>query len=317
MTTPSSTASSSPPAGSGCACTWRAGRWTWGSPPAGSRRTPSWRTATRSSPAPSASSREQHDGVDVVVTVAPCSPFSVTGELMRESAELARRAVPGGLHLHTHLAETLDEERDALARFAKRPLDLLEELGLARRRRVAGPRDPLRRRRGRPPGGRGTGVAHCPSSNARLGSGIARVADLRRAGAPVGPRRRRVGVQRARVPVRRGPPGAVPGAAAPPGPDGADRRRRPRRRDRGGAACLGRDDIGELAVGKRADVAVWPAEDLADVPDALAGLVLGPERRVRHLLVGGRPVVTDGELAGLDLRAARAHLARRAARLFA
>ena len=84
---------------------------------------------------------------------------------------------------------------------------------------------------------------------------------------------------------------------------------------RGGATCLGRDDIGRLEVGARADLAVWPADDLLDVADAVTGLVLGPDRRVRHLLVGGRRVVGDGELLGLDVAAARRDLAARAARL--
>ena len=124
-----------------------------------------------------------HDGERVVVTVAPCSPFSVTPELMRESAALARRH---GLRLHTHLAETVDEERDVLERFGRRPVDLLDELGWidddvwvahgihfddAEVARL---------------GGAGTGVAHCPSSNARLGAGMCRVVDLETAGAPVG-----------------------------------------------------------------------------------------------------------------------------------
>jgi cytosine/adenosine deaminase-related metal-dependent hydrolase len=116
-----------------------------------------------------------HDGERVVVTVAPCSPFSVTPELMRASAELARRH---GLRLHTHLAETEDEERDVLERFGRRPVDLLDELGWiggdvwvahgihfddAEVTRL---------------GAAGTGVAHCPSSNARLGAGMCRVVDL-------------------------------------------------------------------------------------------------------------------------------------------
>jgi imidazolonepropionase-like amidohydrolase len=74
--------------------------------------------------------------------------------------------------------------------------------------------------------------------------------------------------------------------------------------------------LGCLEPGKVADVAVWPGDDLADVADAVAGLVLGPDRRVRHLLVGGEPVVTDGELVGLDLAAAHGELARRAQRLW-
>ena len=120
-----------------------------------------------------------HDGDRVVVTVAPCSPFSVTPELMTESAALARRL---GLRLHTHLAETLDEERSCLERFGMRPLAVLDEIGWiapdvwvahgihfddAEVRRL---------------GDTGTGIAHCPSSNCRLGSGIARVVDLTAAG---------------------------------------------------------------------------------------------------------------------------------------
>ena len=85
---------------------------------------------------------------------------------------------------------------------------------------------------------------------------------------------------------------------------------------RGGARCLGRDDIGAIEVGRRADLAVWDAHDLADVPDAIDGLVLGPDRRVRDLLVGGDRVVDDGRLAGVDLHLARQDLARRSRRLW-
>jgi cytosine/adenosine deaminase-related metal-dependent hydrolase len=84
----------------------------------------------------------------------------------------------------------------------------------------------------------------------------------------------------------------------------------------GGARCLGRPDLGRLEPGAPADLAVWPADDLADVADPVAALVLGPDRRVRHLLVGGEPVVADGALVGLDLAAAHRELARRARRLW-
>src|SRR5690606_16374924 len=84
----------------------------------------------------------------------------------------------------------------------------------------------------------------------------------------------------------------------------------------GGAACLGRDDIGRLEVGARGDLAVWPADDVTDIPDAVDALVLGPDRKVRHALVGGVPVVSDGQLPGLDLAAARADLGDRARRLW-
>jgi cytosine/adenosine deaminase-related metal-dependent hydrolase len=254
-----------------------------------------------------------HDGERIVVTVAPCSPFSVSTELMSESAALARRH---GLRLHTHLAETLDEEQGCLERFGRRPVDVLDELGW-----VAGDvwvahgihfnDDEIKRL-----GAVGGGVAHCPSSNCRLGSGICRVNDLITAGASVG-----LGVDgvasneigglfpELRMALflarqRTGDPGAfMPIDAIRIGTEG-------------GAACLGRDDIGRLEPGYRADLVVWPGDDLADVPDAVAGLVLGPERTARHVLVDGEPVVRDGHLVGADIHELRRELARRARRLW-
>jgi cytosine/adenosine deaminase-related metal-dependent hydrolase len=249
------------------------------------------------------------DGERVVVTVAPCSPFSVTPELMRESAALAR---DHGLRLHTHLAETLDEERDALARFGRRPVELMEELGWVAddvwvAHGIHFDDDEVRRL-----GSAGVGVAHCPSSNARLGSGVCRVTDLVAAGAAVGlgvdgvasnevgglfPELRQAlyaGRQRTGTPASFMPADAL------------------RLATEGGAACLGRDDIGRLAPGFRADLVVWPGDDLGDVPDPLAGLVLGPDRRARHVLVDGQPVVRDGELLGADAGKLRRELARRA-----
>jgi 8-oxoguanine deaminase len=254
-----------------------------------------------------------HDGERIVVTVAPCSPFSVTPELMKESAALARRL---GLRLHTHLAETLDEERASLARFGRRPLAVLDDLGwIADDVWVAhgihfDDREVARL------GATGTGVAHCPSSNCRLGSGICRTTDLIAAGAPVGlgvdgvasneiggllPELRMatfLARQRNQDPTAFGPADAL------------------RLATEGGARCLGRDDVGRLEPGARADVVVWPGDDLQDVLDPLAGLVLGPERRARHVLVDGEPVVTDGALAGADLHALRADLTQRARRLW-
>jgi cytosine/adenosine deaminase-related metal-dependent hydrolase len=84
----------------------------------------------------------------------------------------------------------------------------------------------------------------------------------------------------------------------------------------GGARCLGRDDIGRLEPGYRGDLVVWPGDDLADVPELLDGFVLGPDRRARHVLVGGEAVITDGELLGADLATLRADLAKRARRLW-
>ncbi len=257
--------------------------------------------------------RDVHDGDRVVVVVAPCSPFSVTADLMRESAALARRH---GLRLHTHLAETVEENDYCREHLGVRPLDLMETLGWLAddvwfAHGVHFDDDEVRRI-----GAAGAGVAHCPSSNARLAAGTARVSDLEAAGAAVGlgvdgsasnevgrlfPELRQA-LYAARLRERRadtfGPEDALRLATS------------------GGARCLGRDDIGRLEPGARADLAIWPGEDLADVEDALAGLVLGPDRPVRHLLVGGEPVVTDGMLHGVDLPAARSELATRARRLW-
>lgn len=253
-----------------------------------------------------------HDGDRIVVTSAPCSPFSVTEQLMTESATLARRL---GIRLHTHLAETLDEERDSLARFGRRPLQVLDDLGwIAPDVWVAhgihfddAEVDRLATT--------GTGIAHCPSSNSRLGSGIARVVDLVAAGAPVGlgvdgVASNEIGALQPELRMalflarqRAGDPTVFsPADALALGTEG-------------GARCLGRTDIGRLEVGLRADLVVWSGDDIADVLDPVAGLVLGPERTARHVLVGGEYVVRDGALVGADRRDLHRDLARRAARL--
>jgi cytosine/adenosine deaminase-related metal-dependent hydrolase len=256
---------------------------------------------------------EFHDGERICVVVAPCSPFTVSRELMIDSAALARRH---GLRLHTHLAETLDEDAHCLERFGARPLDLMDDWGWVASdvwyaHGVHFGDEEVNRL-----GANGVGVAHCPSSNARLGAGMCRTVDLRAAGAPVGLgvdgaasnengrlfSELRQSVYMARLRAQRAdvfmPMDALDLAT------------------RGGARCLGRDDIGAIDVGRRADLAVWDAQDLADFPDAIDGLVLGPDRQVRDLLVGGERVVHDGQLAGVDLREAKHDLARRARRLW-
>jgi cytosine/adenosine deaminase-related metal-dependent hydrolase len=238
----------------------------------------------------------------VRVVVAPCSPFTVTPELMRSSAELARSL---GLRLHTHLAETVSEGADSLDRFGKRPLDFAEELGWLGSdvwfahgiHFDAGEISRI--------GAAGTGVAHCPRSNARLGAGMCHVRELLDAGAPVGlgvdgPSSNETGelfgeMRQALYTARQlsGRPGDLsPAEALALGTEG-------------GAACLGRDDLGRVEVGLPADLAVWPAADLGDIANALDGLVLGPDRRVRHLFVGGQPVVEDGNLVRADIGALR------------
>jgi cytosine/adenosine deaminase-related metal-dependent hydrolase len=254
-----------------------------------------------------------HDGERVMIAVAPCSPFSVSTDLMVESAALARRL---GLRLHTHLAETEDEARHCLARFGKRPLELMEELDWLGEDVWFAHAIHLDAGEVARLGSSRTGVAHCPSSNARLAAGLCPVRDLLDAGAPVG-----LGVD--------GPASNEMGVLLPELRQALCLARlRAGRADAlsadetlalatsGGATCLGRADLGRLEVGATADLAVWPAEDLADVPHPVDGLVLGPDRRVRHLLVAGESVVTDGTLVGVDLARAHAELAARARRLW-
>ena len=232
------------------------------------------------------------------VAVAPCSPFSVTPELMRESAALARRH---GLRMHTHLAETLDEEKFCLERFGKRPMELMEDLGWtgddvwyahgihlndAEVDRVAETK---------------TAIAHCPSSNMRLGAGACRVADLIRAGAAVG-----LGVdgsasnEDANIAMELHE--ALLLARVNGGPTALEARSAWRLATSGGAECLGRDDCGALAPGKCADVALFRIDDLAHagIADPLAGLALAPPARASAVIVNGRVVVFDGRLLTAD-----------------
>ena len=235
------------------------------------------------------------------VVVAPCSPFSVTPELMRDSAALARRH---GVRLHTHLAETLDEERFCLERFGQRPLELMRDLGWTGDDVWFAHGIHFNDEEIGSIAATGTGVAHCPSSNLRLGAGICRVSDLVRAGARVG-----LGVDGAAsnedaslatelhqsVLLARGR-AAMQGAA-----DAAtalDARGAWRLATAGGAACLGRDDCGTLEPGKCADVAFFRIDDLAHagIHDALAGLALAPAARAEAVVVNGAVVVREGRL---------------------
>lgn len=234
------------------------------------------------------------------VGVAPCSPFSVSRELMRDAALLARDK---GVMLHTHLAENDEDVAFSLERFGCRPGEYAEDLGWTGPdvwhahcvKLDAGEIDLFARTR--------TGVAHCPCSNCRLGSGIAPLRAMLDAGVPVG-----LGVdgsasndagslideaRQAMLLAR-----VSGGADAMPGGDVL------RVATRGGAQVLGRDDIGVLAVGMRADIALWDMSgvEAAGSWDKAALLLAGP-RRVRDLFVEGRQVVRDGQLTTVDLRA--------------
>lgn len=235
------------------------------------------------------------------VVVAPCSPFSVSPELMRESLALARSY---GVHSHTHLAETLDEERFCLERYGCRPVELAEQL------EWLGP-DVWHAHMVHPStaevgvlGVTQTGVAHCPTSNMRLGSGIAPVRALVAAGARVG-----LGVDgsasndsshmldevRHALLLQRVAGGALAASA----------REMLRLGTRGGAAVLGRDDVGYLAPGMAADLAGIRLDALAlaggAVHDPLAALVFCRPERVDFTVVNGVPLVEHGRLTSLDV----------------
>jgi len=233
------------------------------------------------------------------VALAPCAPFNVSPQLMRETARLARA---WGVRLHTHLAETVEEQAYCQERFGCRPLDYLERLEwladdvwLAHGIHFT---DEEITRLGRA----GVGIAHCPTSNMRLGSGLCRVNDLGRAGCPVG-----LGVDGSAsndssnmlAEVRQ----ALLLARLGFGPGALSVRDALFLATQGGARCLGRDDIGTLAPGKAADVAIFSLArvEYSGAGDPVAALVLCHPTPVETLLVHGRRVVADGQLVTIDL----------------
>jgi cytosine/adenosine deaminase-related metal-dependent hydrolase len=253
-------------------------------------------------------------GAMVRIALAPTSPFSVTRELMAETAQLARSR---GVRLHTHLAETRDEEEFCLERYGVRPLEYLDELGWLGDDVWLAHCVHLDEGEVRRMGESATGVAHCPISNARLGAGIAPVRELVDAGAPVG-----LGVDGAASnesgeltdELR----GALLMARVRGGPAALTAREALELATRHGARCLGREDeLGRLAAGALADVALWRMDDAgrAGIADPVAALVLGPPRPVHTLLVGGEPVVEEGGLRTADPAVLAADLARESARL--
>ena len=238
------------------------------------------------------------EGAMLRVGVAPCSPFSVSRDLMRDTAVLARDK---GVMMHTHLAENTEDIAYSEAHFGCRPGQYAEDLGWTGDdvwhahcvKLNPAEIDLFARSR--------TGVAHCPCSNCRLGSGIAPVRAMRDAGVLVG-----LGVDgsasndtgnlmieaRQTMLLQRVERGA----------DAMSAREALEIATRGGAQVLGRDDCGQIAVGKRADIALWDVSGVhsAGSWDPAALLLAGP-MQVKHLLVEGREVVRDGRIATFDL----------------
>jgi len=236
------------------------------------------------------------DGLEIAV--APCSPFSVTKELMRESAALARRL---GVPLHTHLAETVEEEAYCHELYGCTPVEYLEELGWLAADVWCAHCVHLSSAEVQRFADTGTGVAHCPTSNLRLGAGVAPVRELLTAGARVG-----LGVDGSasneRSDLFMEVKQALLVARGRGGPEAMTVRDALRLGTRGGATVLQREDIGSLETGKRADLAVWRTDrlELAGVADPVAGLVFSAPHRVDRLWVGGEEVVRDGRLVRSD-----------------
>jgi len=278
---------------------------------------------------------DPNPGSMLQIALAPCSPFSVSAELMRESATIARKHK---VRLHTHLAETIDEERYTLERFGKRPVGYMEELGwlgddvwFAHAVHVNAHEISCF-------AGAGVGVCHCPSSNMRLASGIAPVMAYRRAGVKVGigvdgsasndgnhilgEARQAMLLARLQISLR-----------PPEGPDTELSTSDPSRDAEwmtarealeiatlGGASVLGRSDIGALAPGMCADFFAMKLDDVAfagGLSDPVAATLFCTPRRANWTVVGGRAIVANGEIQTIDLPAVVAEHNLHAARLAA
>jgi len=249
--------------------------------------------------------KEFHDPGPYAMTrvgLAPCAPFSVSVELMKETARLAKAL---GVRMHTHLCETLDEEKYCLEKYKLRPIDFVESLGwldsnawLAHMVHVS---DEEIRRLAKAK----VGVAHCPSSNLRLGSGVPPVRSYLDAGVAVGlavdgsasnDSSDMLGEVRQAMLVHR----VKSGVASMPARDAL------RMATRGGAAVLGRDDIGQIAPGKAADLAIFDVDRLdyaGAAADPVASLLFcGASHRTKWTIVNGKVVVEDGRLKTVDER---------------
>lgn len=255
---------------------------------------------------------DSSEGAMVRVGIAPCSPFSVSRDLMRDAALLARDK---GVMLHTHLAENDEDIAYSLEKFGCRPGQYAEDLGWtgedvwhAHCVKLDGQEIDLFAKSH-------TGVAHCPCSNCRLGSGIAPVRAMRDAGVPVG-----LGVDgsasndvgnlmaeaRQTMLLQRVSQGA----------DAMSSYEALKIATRGGAQVLNRPDCGQIAVGKRADIALWNVSGIESAGSwDPAALVLAGPNRVQHLIVNGRQVVRDGQIATFDLDKAIVQQNRLALRL--
>lgn len=247
---------------------------------------------------------DSRPGSMVQIALAPCSPFSVTPSLMARSAELAARF---DAPLHTHLAETQDEEAYCLEVYGKRPLDLLEEVGWMRPKTWLAHGIHFSCEECERLGRAGVGICHCPTSNGVLASGFCRTRELEAAGAALG-----LGVD---------------GSASNDGSNLMEELRHAllvnrlhyksagavtardviRWASEGSARCLGRSDIGRIAPGMQADLALYRLDELrfSGAHDPVAALVLCGANRADRVMVAGRWRVIEGAVPGLDVAALR------------
>jgi 8-oxoguanine deaminase len=240
------------------------------------------------------------EGAAVQIALAPCSPFSVTTSLMKATAAMADRL---NVRLHTHLAETEDENRYCEQVYRCRPLDYLERCGWLTNRTWLAHGIHFNDGEIARLGCAGTAISHCPCSNQALASGSCPVCTLEQAGVRVG-----IGVDgsasndasnliqevRAAFLLQRSRYGV----------NNVSHKDALRWATKGSAACVGRSDIGEIAVGKMADLALFKLDELrfSGSGDPLAALVLCGAHRADRVMVGGRWIVEDGVIPGIDLR---------------
>ena len=241
---------------------------------------------------------DSSDGAMTQIALAPCSPFSVTTDLMKETAQLAEQH---NVRLHTHLAETIDEENFCLQKFGLRTVDYLESVGWLSDRTWLAHGIHFNKEEIQKLGQAGVGICHCPSSNMMLASGICHSLELEDAGSIIG-----LGVD---------------GSASNDGSNMISELRQAMYLQRlrygaskithqktynwatkGSAALLGRDDIGEIAVGKQADLALFKLDEMrfSGSHDSLAALLLCGAQKADRVMIAGNWKVVDGQIVGRD-----------------
>ncbi|MEP0073586.1 MAG: 8-oxoguanine deaminase [Marinomonas sp.] len=242
---------------------------------------------------------ERGEGAQVQIALAPCSPFSVTRDIMMDSAALAKQE---DVRLHTHLAETLDEENFCLKMFGLRTVDYLESVGWLNDRTWLAHGIHFNEEEIKRLGEAGTGICHCPVSNMRLASGICPTLELSQAGATIGlgvdgsasndasnmmyEARQALYLQRLKYGAEKITPELVLGWAT-----------------KGSARLLGRSDIGEIAVNKQADIVFYKMDELrfSGSHDPISALLLCGAEKAEHVMIGGQWRVQEGQIIGLDI----------------